>query len=98
MSGQERLNVRGRNIVGPQVRKMRMAQDWSQGQLAIRLQLAGLDVSRSGVAKIESRLACVEDYELFYLAKVFGVGFASLFPKIDYQEPSNETLETLTRK
>ena len=83
--------MRGRNIVGPQVRKMRMAQGWSQRQLAIRLQLAGLEVSRSGVAKIESRLVCVEDYELFCFAKVFGVGFESLFPR-------NETLETLTKK
>jgi transcriptional regulator with XRE-family HTH domain len=90
--------MRRLNIVGPQVRKMRMAQGWSQRQLAIRLQLEGLDVSRSGVAKIESRLVCVEDYELSYLAKVFGVGFESLFPKIDYQEPLNETVETLTRK
>jgi len=75
-----------------------MERDWSQKQLALELQLAGLDVSRSGVAKIESQLVWVGDYELFYLAKVFGVGFASLFPKIDYQEPSNEILETLTRK
>ena len=90
--------MRGRNIVGPKVRKMRMARGWSQGQLALRLQIAGLDVSRSGLAKIESQLVWVGDYELFYLAKVFRVDIQKLFPKIDYRKPLNETMKTLTTK
>ena len=90
--------MRGRNIVGPQVRKMRMAKGWSQRQLAGRLQLEGLDVSRSGVAKIESQLVWIGDYELFYLAKVFRVDIETLFPKIDYRKPLNETLEALIKK
>ena len=90
--------MRGRNVVGPLIRTMRMTRGWSQGQLALRLQVAGLDVSRSGVAKIESQLVWVGDYELFYLAKVFRIDIQSLLPTIDYRKPLNETMETLTKK
>ena len=90
--------MRGLNIVGPQVREMRMTRGWSQRQLALRLQVAGLDVSRSGVAKIEAQLVWVGDYELFYLTKVFGVALDRLLPKVDYRKPLNETMETLTKK
>jgi hypothetical protein len=37
------------------------------------LQIAGFDISRSGVSKIEARLSYVDDKSLLYLAEVLKV-------------------------
>jgi transcriptional regulator with XRE-family HTH domain len=68
------------NIIGPQVRKLRNERDLSQDQLAAKLQLLGLEISRAGVSKIEARLRCVADSELPVIAKALGVELATLFP------------------
>ena len=44
------------------------------------------------VSKIESRLVHIDDYELLYFAKVFNVGLADLFPKIDAERRIHEAL------
>ncbi len=40
-----------KNNIGPQVRRKRYALGWSQSTFAAKLQVAGLDISRSGVSK-----------------------------------------------
>lgn len=69
-----------RNLIGPQLRKMRFAQDLTQDQLAARLQRAGWDVSRVSVAKIEAQLRWVTECELFMLAQVLQVSLDQFFP------------------
>jgi len=56
--------MRFKNNVGPQVRRRRCARGWSQSVLAAKLQIAGFDISRSGVSKIEPRLSYVDDKTL----------------------------------
>ena len=51
------------------------------GGFGQRLQLAGWDVSRGALAKLESQLRRVPDGELLFLASVLGVGVADLFPE-----------------
>ena len=68
------------NLVGPQVRRLRMAAGLSQEAFAAKLQLAGWDISRAGLSKIESRLRRVNDAETYLLAKVLGCPLADLFP------------------
>jgi transcriptional regulator with XRE-family HTH domain len=46
--------MRYKNNVGPQVRRRRYALGWSQSDFAAKLQIAGFDISRSGVSKIEA--------------------------------------------
>lgn len=46
------------NLIGPQVRKLREEKGWTQRTLSEKLQVAGLDISRSSLAKVESRLHC----------------------------------------
>ena len=87
--------MKRRNVVGPQVRRLRYARGWSQSELAVKLQLAGWDISRSGVAKIEAQLVWVGDFELFYLMKVFQVTLADLLPKLDPGRPVHETVESM---
>jgi len=72
--------MRYKNNIGPQVRRRRYALGWSQSTLATKLQIAGFDISRSGVSKIEARLSYVDDKSLLYLAEVLKVPVQNLFP------------------
>ena len=71
--------MRFKNNVGPQVRRRRYALGWSQSDFAAKLQIAGFDISRSGVSKIEARLSYVDDKTLVYLAEVLKVQVQELF-------------------
>lgn len=68
------------NVVGPVVRKLRMDAGLSQEALAARLQLAGWDITRAGLSKIEAKLRRVNDAELLVLARVLKVSVADLYP------------------
>lgn len=74
------MSNKSRNIVGPQVRRFRTQRELSQAELSVQLQLAGFDVGRVGLAKIESQIKKVSDAELFILAKVLVVKIEHLFP------------------
>ena len=66
--------MRHLNIIGPQVRRLRSRRGWSQNQLAIKLQIAGMDfATRKKVCKIESREVWVSDDDMLFLARVLGV-------------------------
>lgn len=65
-------------MIGPKVRRLRFQKGWSQQELAVKLQLAGLDIRRSGVGKIEAQLRRVTDEDLLYLLRVFEVGLEEL--------------------
>jgi transcriptional regulator with XRE-family HTH domain len=69
------------NLIGPQVRKLRMKRGWSQAKLAMKLQLRGWDISRDSVASLELQRRRVPDCELLFLGKVLGVSTDSLFPR-----------------
>ena len=69
-----------RNVVGPQVRRIRRQQRLSQAKLVLRCQLAGFDISRESLAKVEGGWRVVSDLEVLLLADALGVPFASLFP------------------
>ncbi|MBL9154771.1 MAG: helix-turn-helix transcriptional regulator [Verrucomicrobiales bacterium] len=65
---------RFRNLVGPKVRLLRGKLGLTQDQLAARLQLAGLaDFDRVTVAKVESQIRSVFDFELVVLSRVLQV-------------------------
>lgn len=71
---------RPRNIVGPRVRaaRRRLTPRLTQAALAVRLQVAGFNIDRAGVAKIECGYREVTDYELVALAKALGISAAWL--------------------
>jgi len=43
------------NVVGPQVRRWRARKGWTQGHLALKLQLFGWDTSRESVTAMENQ-------------------------------------------
>ena len=67
-------------MIGPQVRKLREQKGWTQGELAVKLQLYGWDTSRESVTRLETQDRRVPDLEIFVLAKVLEVTADDLFP------------------
>ena len=62
-----------RNIVGPIVRQLREKKGLTQPQLAAKLNVEGWDISRETLAKIESQIRWVADFEVLKLAGGLGV-------------------------
>jgi len=69
-----------KNLLGPEVARLRTERGLSQAALAATAQRAGWDISRETLAKIESGVRCVTDIEAVKLAKVFKVRVVDLFP------------------
>jgi transcriptional regulator with XRE-family HTH domain len=60
-------------MIGPTLRSLREAEGLTQAELAGRLQLAGWDISRETLAKVESQVRCVTDRELVRFAEALEV-------------------------
>lgn len=69
-----------RNIVGPKVRQLRNEARLSQADLAARCGVLGWDLSRETMAKIESQIRWVADFELVCLAAALRVDVNALLP------------------
>ena len=68
------MSQRFRNILGLNIRKWRKKAGLSQDDLAARLQLAGLEnIDRVAVAKIESQIRSLFDYELIVIGNVLKI-------------------------
>ena len=87
--------MRFHNNIGPQVRRRRYAIGWSQSMLATKLQIAGFDISRSGVSKIEARLRFVDDKDLMFLAEVLKIPIQELFPRRESTGRLSDFMEKL---
>lgn len=69
------------NAVGANIRRLRYAKHLTQEILTARCNVAGCDLSRSTLAKIEAQIRGVSDIELFAVARVLGVPIEELFPE-----------------
>ena len=88
-----------RNIVGPQIRKLRMRQTLTQPMLAAKCNLQGWDISRETLAKIESQFRWVSDFEMLCLARSLGVPVEALYPEKELATKAMRAcLGTLARK
>ena len=81
-----------KNLIGTEISKRRDRLGWSQSDLAVRLQLAGWDIDRSQLSKIECRLVHVSDFQQLYFVRVFKVSINDLFPSVDPLEKINDYL------
>ena len=66
------------NLCGVMVAQYRKKLGKSQRQLADMLQIAGLDVDKNAIQRIESGQRFVTDIELIYLSKVLNASYADL--------------------
>ena len=65
-------------MIGPTLRSLREAEGLTQAELAGRLQIAGWDISRETLAKVDSRVRCVTDRELVRFAEALEVNPSEL--------------------
>lgn len=61
------------NISGPRIREARVKAGLSQEELAVRMQLDGLQMGQMAVSRIETGKRLVPDFELPLLADALGV-------------------------
>ena len=65
----------GKNLISKHLRKIREARGLSQNALAKLLQLAGCDVDKNTITRIENNKRHVTDVELKAFVEVFGVDY-----------------------
>lgn len=66
------------NLCGERIAEFRKEMKLSQKKLSDRLQLAGLDVDKNAVQRMESGQRFITDIELVYLSTVLGKSVADL--------------------
>lgn len=66
------------NICGVKIAQLRKGMKISQRQLADNLQIAGLDVDKNAVQRMESGQRFVTDIEIIKIAEVLEVSIAEL--------------------
>lgn len=67
-----------KNLVSSRLIKLRKLQNLSQRDLAHKLQLAGYDMDKNVITRIETNKRYVTDIELRALSEVLGVSYAFL--------------------
>lgn len=63
---------------GQHIRKLRIERKWTQEELVAKMQLNGLEMTRSGFSKIESGMRHIYLEDLLVLQKVFNISFDEL--------------------
>lgn len=71
-----------KNLVGPRLKTLRERDGLSQRDLARRLQLAGMDMDKNVITRIETNKRYVTDLELRALAAIFQVSYKYLIDGI----------------
>lgn len=67
-----------KNLISSQLIELRRQQGLSQRDLAHKLQLAGYDMDKNVITRIETNKRYVTDIELRALSQVLGVSYACL--------------------
>ncbi len=68
-----------KNMVGGQMRKLRIERGWSQQMLSNKLETLAIYICRGSISRIEDRQRTVTDIELYGLAEILGVSIENLF-------------------
>ncbi|EOB3921251.1 helix-turn-helix domain-containing protein [Vibrio parahaemolyticus] len=67
------------NVTGKKIREIRKSKKITQKDMIARLQLSGLDMSRSTYSKVELEIRQVRDVELIAFAKALKVDVSEFF-------------------
>ena len=65
--------------VGRNIRMLRRDKNWTQDQLAAKLQTHGCDITRSTMAKLEVGQRHIYADEIYALKEIFGCSYEQLF-------------------
>ena len=80
-----------KNLISQQLIELRRRNDYSQRDLAYKLQLAGYDMDKNVITRIETNKRYVTDLELKALSEVFHVSYDFLIDgNIETEIPKTE--------
>ena len=68
----------GKNLISKRLAKLRQEHHMSQRDLANKLQLAGYDMDKNVITRIETNKRYVSDLELKAIAEIFQVSYVYL--------------------
>jgi transcriptional regulator with XRE-family HTH domain len=71
--------VHKKNIIGLKIKEARINTGISQLSLAAKLQVLGLKIDRSAIAKIETDRRPINDIEIAAIAEILNVSISWLF-------------------
>lgn len=73
--------IRGLNLIGPTVRRIRKSKKplVTLDDLSARLEIVGVTLSRSVLSRVENQQRSVFDYEVIGLAHALGVSMEELY-------------------
>ena len=77
------MNAEYERLFGRNLRRLRMERGLAQEQITARLQLAGCDLTRSALAKIEAGQRHVYPDELYALRNALEVPYEELLPSME---------------
>ncbi len=72
-----------KNIIGANLKKIRLSKQLTQNELASELQLNGYEFDRITILRIENGLRFVPDYEVKILCKILDIPYDALLGKND---------------
>ena len=87
-----------KNVVGRAVGRIRNERGWSQAKLAVELQKAGWDISRSEVSKIEMRIREVKDWQMMLLVSILKISHEHFYPNLDKKKPLRDFFAAVMEK
>ncbi len=67
------------NMIGSNLRRLRIARGWSQQKLSNKLEMLAIYVCRGSISRIEDKQRTVTDIELYGFSQVLGVPISELF-------------------
>ena len=73
--------------IGHQISALRNSAGFTQDQTVAKMQVMGLEISKSSYAKIETNRMNLKVSELVALRRIFGCSYNDFFSKLDEQPP-----------
>ena len=71
----QRTNANGKNLIAERLKELRAQNKLSQRDLANKLQLAGIDMDKNVITRIETNQRYVTDFELQALKEILNVSY-----------------------
>lgn len=79
-----------KNLISQQLIRLRKEYDYSQRQLAQKLQLAGYDMDKNVITRIETNKRFVTDIELKAFSEIFNVSYEFLLDEVSDEKADSE--------
>ena len=73
------MNAKIEKIIGKNIRKLRLKAGMTQETLSAKLQLAGCDITRSAVAKVEAGQRHLYPDEISFLKQILNTSYDKIF-------------------